>query len=1494
MADSSLITEVKQSYKPLYAIIQAVAFCDGNSFIERPTVEALSHMPKGIWSRTLAIIFAAFLPLLLVVTIPDAAYSNDAPPPPPDKGDLTYPILGSHLDQLVAQLDSSPASARDLAQAAPFHQGESVAVTIYLHDHVAEVTTFLGDNGGDPRNVGDNYIEAYVPVTLLGILSQQPGVVRVREILPSQLTLGSYTSEGLYFHGALAWHQAGFSGQGIKVGVIDGGFYGFGNLMGVELPATVVARCYTDIGRFTQVLSDCETHTDHGTEVAESLVDIAPEVSLYIANPKSKADLQATANWMVSQGVSVINHSVTWNFDGPGDGTSPHDVSPLKTVDQVVDRGALWLNAAGNSARDTWYKARPRTDENGYVIFSGSDVSNDIWLVTGEVIRVQLRWEDSWGRSSRDLDLYIRDPDTGNILASSEDPQSGGSGDYPFEWMEFVAPSFGRYSIEVNQRSGAAPTWVQLLVWPDSSVLFSGSPQYYTVTGSIGNPAESANPGMLAVGAAHHLDLYSIESYSSRGPTPDGRVKPDIVGINCGKTSLSSPYVGFCGTSQASAHIAGMAALVRQRFPGHDPQRVSHYLTDFAESRGKVPNYSWGYGFAKLPTLDVVSPPPRFWSDDCSTAGAVPNPEDNPGLVQDCFTLLALRDTLAKYVGLNWVGSTPIDEWSGVRTGGAPPRVISLVLEDDGLSGGLPASLGNLTHLVALDLTGNQITGEIPAELGNLDHLEYLDLESNQLSGAIPPELGNLPKLERLELDWNDLTGGIPPELGNLSTLERLDLEKNQLTGEIPAELGNLTALKWLHIQSNQGNRFTGEIPPELGNLGELRALQLQGNELTGDIPRELGNLTNLRYLNLAANRLTGEIPRELGNLTDLDYMVLSGQQLTGQIPKELGNLVKLQTLVVSGTQLTGRIPAQLGNLEDLEALYLNDNRLTGEIPSALANLVDLHSLQLSGNLLQGCIPLDWQRVPYNDLHLLGLPFCPASVAPAPPMAPLPPAAPAPPAAPTPPVPPLPPAPPTPDTLDTVQCVTLLDSSAILVVETGTWTSECESTIRSGSLARYYSFTLAQQSQVTIDLESQVDTYLYLRAGRARTGSFLYENDDAAPGTDTNSRIVATLAAGTYTIETTTYHTGQAGGFTLTISGLDGTTGYPEPGTGSGDNCGEAITRDGATTGEWAPGCQSQVLDRGYARYYGFTLAQQSQVTIDLESSVDTYLYLRAEDARSGAFLHENDDVAVGTDTDSQIVATLTAGTYTIEATTYYPNTTGSFSLTVDGLGTAAPQPAPVGTISVTPNSGPPGSLVTLTGEGFKSFVPVRSVTVGPIEVTPSPRPTTDANGTFSFVISIPGLDVGIQTIEARVGDTTASAGFTVTETGTPPPSAVCIQRLTASGPVSGRWAPDCESQERDGSYTRYYSFSLFQGSEVGIDLESSLDTYLYLREGQATSGPAIYENDDVVPGTDTDSRIMETLAAGTYTIEATTYNASATGSFTLTVTGLAPSVGPS
>ena len=76
-------------------------------------------------------------------------------------------------------------------------------------------------------------------------------------------------------------------------------------------------------------------------------------------------------------------------------------------------------------------------------------------------------------------------------------------------------------------------------------------------------------------------------------------------------------------------------------------------------------------------------------------------------------------------------------------------------------------------------------------------------------------------------------------------------------------------------------------------------------------------------------------------------------------------------------------------------------------------------------------------------------------------------------------------------------------------------------------------------------------------------------------------------------------------------------------------------------------------------------------MTIDLTSSEDTFLFLLQGSGRGGAEEDQNDDIVSG-NTDSQVVATLAAGTYTIEATTYNAATTGTFSLAVSVAGGAA------------------------------------------------------------------------------------------------------------------------------------------------------------------------------------------------------------------------------
>ena len=84
--------------------------------------------------------------------------------------------------------------------------------------------------------------------------------------------------------------------------------------------------------------------------------------------------------------------------------------------------------------------------------------------------------------------------------------------------------------------------------------------------------------------------------------------------------------------------------------------------------------------------------------------------------------------------------------------------------------------------------------------------------------------------------------------------------------------------------------------------------------------------------------------------------------------------------------------------------------------------------------------------------------------------------------------------------------------------------------------------------------------------------------------------------------------------------------------------------------------------------------------------------------------------------------------------------------------------------LQVVPNSGGPGSMVTVSGHGFKPWSPVQSVQIGTIDVTRYYKASSDGWGDFEFEIAVPGLDVGPQTVQVQVGGETPSAEFTVTE----------------------------------------------------------------------------------------------------------------------------------
>ena len=448
----------------------------------------------------------------------------------------------------------------------------------------------------------------------------------------------------------------------------------------------------------------------------------------------------------------------------------------------------------------------------------------------------------------------------------------------------------------------------------------------------------------------------------------------------------------------------------------------------------------------------------------------------------------------------------------------------------------------------------------------------------------------------------------------------------------------------------------------------------------------------------------------------------------------------------------------------------------------------------------------------------------------------------------------------------------------------GHWESGCASTHRSGRYAQYFTFTLTGSQEVTIDLQSATDTYLFLLEGAERDGSVIESDDDGGNGL--NSRIVRTLSAGTYTVEATTYSSGATGSFTVSVAAADSA------------QCGVEISLNQDVFGNWESDCASTHRSGRYAKYFTFTLADAQEVTIDLQSTTDAYLFLLDGSGQDGSVLASDDDGGDGR--NSRIVRTLSAGTYTVEATTYSSGRTGTFNVSIT---TADQLPAGQCETAINLNQGMSDdwesgcASTNRSGSYAKYFTFTLADTQ---EVTIDLQSATDTylflldgagqngselasdddggNGRNSRIVRT--LSAGTYTVEATTYSSGTTGSFTVSVAAAAPLQ--CMASIDLNQTLSDSWESNCASTHRSGRYAKYFTFTLPGSQEVAIDLQSATDTYLFLLDGAGQNGSELASDDD--GGNGLNSRIVRTLSAGTYTVEATTYSSGATGNFTVSV----------
>jgi hypothetical protein len=528
-------------------------------------------------------------------------------PPPPAAHKGAVDLSSSALRAAVEAPGALPSG---LAEAGP---GQIVVEVLFRPGGAAAARDAVAAAGGDPGiTVPGELVQAEVPLGGLEQLEADPAVQFVRppleynapvegaerpQLLPEQ-RVGAYAGEQIQKTNAGAWHAAGITGQGVKVGIIDSFSASHYNaaVSGGEIPQVSGTFCRVN---GTNCNASIFSGDRHGIGVAEAVIDMAPSAQIYFASTITAGDTQAALNYFDSQGVDVVTRSQTGRYDGPGNGTGP-----IASVIQssAVGQGMFYLNSAGNSAgrfgargsywRGSWVDA----NGNNFIDFAPGDelMGFDCSFLNG------LRWNDfGEGAGTTDYDFYLYNS-TPAVIAESEDSQgSSGGTALPIERIDsYSCPAGGVAFMAIfrfNAGSGSAGDVLEIMT-NGAEVEYPQNP--FSASGPM---ADLNSPGAVAVGAVDPALGTTIANYSSEGPTNDNRIKPDLSAAACVK-SLSYAPGCFNGTSSSTPVTAGAAALVLSAGAANSPSSLKSYLLNATVDRGAPGSDNiYGRGELRLP-----------------------------------------------------------------------------------------------------------------------------------------------------------------------------------------------------------------------------------------------------------------------------------------------------------------------------------------------------------------------------------------------------------------------------------------------------------------------------------------------------------------------------------------------------------------------------------------------------------------------------------------------------------------------------------------------------------------------------------------------------------------------------------------------------------------------------------------------------------------------------------------------------------------------------
>lgn len=527
---------------------------------------------------------------------------------PPKAG---IPKLETPLSELYLNRNQpSELSPQTLNQVEKYLVEDSVQVVIVLKNiaDLSAIKEYFESIGADIVAEFETRVEIIVPISNLQELSEKEEVLYIRRPIPvfpidsnyqvpalePLANTGTYVTKGVVVSKANLWHDNNYTGSGINIGILDS-FQDFDVAQSLgELPPTMYWFGALGLG------------SRHGTAVAEVIYDMAPRATLTLSTPSSATQMASFIAGLAQSGHQVISSSMGFYLDEPGDGTGTVS-SAINTAANTY--GTLYCQAAGNQALYHWDGYFSDIDGDGYhnyasdveinILNSGNTIPEDI------TIRLFLRWND-WPVSNQDYDLFLYywNGASWQEVASSENWQNGTVP--PIEEIDLTTSYSGYYGFAIYKYSA---TGGQILdIMGHNAPPFSYNQQNRSLV-----DAATADKSFSV--AAEDVTTFNREGYSSVGPThgiggtlSGGRAKPRISAFSNVDTWSYGPGK-FNGTSSATPHVAGAAALVREAYPEYSPTQIMQFLENLAIDQGSA-GYDYLYGAGRLNL--GVPPPPKF------------------------------------------------------------------------------------------------------------------------------------------------------------------------------------------------------------------------------------------------------------------------------------------------------------------------------------------------------------------------------------------------------------------------------------------------------------------------------------------------------------------------------------------------------------------------------------------------------------------------------------------------------------------------------------------------------------------------------------------------------------------------------------------------------------------------------------------------------------------------------------------------------------------